>query len=50
MLLRHSLSLEDEAAAVERAVHDAVAAGARTIDLGGTLDSAAMGRAVRDRM
>lgn len=35
MLLRHSLDLPDEAAAVERAVGDALAAGARTPDLGG---------------
>jgi 3-isopropylmalate dehydrogenase len=38
MLLRHSLGLESEAKAVERAVSDAVASGAsaRTRDLGGT--------------
>ncbi|HEV7990568.1 MAG TPA: 3-isopropylmalate dehydrogenase [Gemmatimonadaceae bacterium] len=35
MLLRHSLGLEAEAKAVEKAVFDAVAAGARTKDLGG---------------
>jgi 3-isopropylmalate dehydrogenase len=43
MLLRHSLGLEAEAKAVERAVFDAVAAGARTKDLGGnatTVDAA----------
>ncbi|MEO6526850.1 MAG: 3-isopropylmalate dehydrogenase [Gemmatimonadaceae bacterium] len=36
MLLRHSLGLEAEAKAVERAVFEAVAGGARTKDLGGT--------------
>ncbi|MDB4884268.1 MAG: 3-isopropylmalate dehydrogenase [Gemmatimonadetes bacterium] len=36
MLLRHSLGLEAEAKAVERAVFDAVASGARTRDLGGS--------------
>jgi 3-isopropylmalate dehydrogenase len=38
MLLRHSLGLDAEAKAVERAVSDAVASGAsaRTKDLGGT--------------
>ncbi len=34
LLLRHSLSLESEAAAIERAVERALAAGARTADLG----------------
>lgn len=33
MLLRHSLGLEDEAAAVESAVEGAVAAGVRTADI-----------------
>jgi 3-isopropylmalate dehydrogenase len=37
MLLRHSLGLEAEAKAVERAVFDAVKDGARTKDLGGSL-------------
>jgi 3-isopropylmalate dehydrogenase len=35
MLLRHSLGLEDEARAIERAVERALAEGARTADLGG---------------
>ena len=34
LLLRHSLWLETEASAVERAVERALAAGARTADLG----------------
>jgi 3-isopropylmalate dehydrogenase len=33
MLLRHSLGLETEAAALEKAVERALAAGARTADL-----------------
>jgi 3-isopropylmalate dehydrogenase len=37
MLLRHSLGLEAEAKAVERAVAEAVKDGARTKDLGGEL-------------
>jgi 3-isopropylmalate dehydrogenase len=37
MLLRHSLGLDAEAKAVERAVFDAVKDGARTKDLGGSL-------------
>jgi len=50
MLLRHSLGLEREAAAIEQAVHDAVAEGARTADLGGDLDTNAMGDAIRARL
>ena len=50
MLLRHSLDLEQEARAIERAVHYAIADGARTTDLGGTLDTRAMGAAVRTRL
>jgi len=42
MLLRHSLGLAEEAAQVEAAVEAALAAGARTADLGGTLGTAAM--------
>jgi 3-isopropylmalate dehydrogenase len=37
MMLRHSFKLEKEAEAVERAVHQAVADGARTADIGGKL-------------
>ena len=46
LLLRYSLGLEREAAAVERAVHGAIARGARTVDLGGALGTAAMTDAV----
>jgi 3-isopropylmalate dehydrogenase len=51
LLLRYSLRLEDEAAAVERAVERAIEAGARTGDIAtGThsLSTSAMGRAIRD--
>jgi 3-isopropylmalate dehydrogenase len=48
MLLRHSLGLNEEAAAVERAVERALTQGARTRDLGGErpLSTAGMGDAV----
>ncbi len=46
MLLRHSLDLETEAAAVEAAVDRALAGGARTKDLGGGLSTSGMGQAV----
>ena len=49
MALRHSLGLEEEAAAVEAAVNDVIAAGLRTPDLavgGPTVTTAEMGRAV----
>jgi 3-isopropylmalate dehydrogenase len=37
LLLRHSLRLEQEAAAVERAVDQAIVDGCRTVDVGGTM-------------
>ena len=49
LLLRHSLGLESEARAIERAVEAALARGARTKDLGGErqpLSTAGMGEAV----
>jgi 3-isopropylmalate dehydrogenase len=48
LLLRHSLDLAEEAAAVERAVEAALASGARTKDLGGAnpISTKAMGEAV----
>jgi 3-isopropylmalate dehydrogenase len=48
MLLRHSLGLEREAAAIERAVERALAKGARTRDLGADkpLSTAGMGEAI----
>jgi 3-isopropylmalate dehydrogenase len=50
LLLRHSLGLEREAAAIERAVGRALTAGARTKDLGGELSTSAMGEAVVSRL
>jgi len=46
LLMRHSLALEKEAAAVERAVHGAIARGIRTADLGGALGTAEVTAAV----
>jgi len=46
MLLRHSLSDEASAQRIEKAVAAALAKGARTADLGGTLSTSAMGNAV----
>ena len=46
MLLRHSLGLETEARAVERAVRDAVSDGARTPDLGGNASTEEVATAV----
>ena len=42
MMLRHSLKLEDAASAVEKAVHQTVTDGARTVDLGGKLSTRQM--------
>jgi 3-isopropylmalate dehydrogenase len=50
MLLRHSLGLETEAAAVERAVEAAIEAGSRTRDLGGNLSTSQMGDAISGRI
>jgi 3-isopropylmalate dehydrogenase len=50
MLLRHSLELPAEAAAIEAAVHRAVAEGARTRDLGGTLSTGEMAREILRRL
>jgi 3-isopropylmalate dehydrogenase len=48
MLLRHSLALEPEAAAVEQAVERAIAGGARTADLAkeGSISTKEMGEAI----
>jgi 3-isopropylmalate dehydrogenase len=46
LLLRHSLGLEAEAAAVEAAVERAIEAGARTRDLGGRLSTTEMTDAI----
>jgi 3-isopropylmalate dehydrogenase len=52
MMLRHSLGLEDEARAVERAVDAAITAGARTADMGGRerISTHEMGSAVCERI
>jgi len=42
MMLRHSLKLEVEASAVEKAVYQTVTDGARTVDLGGKLSTRQM--------
>jgi 3-isopropylmalate dehydrogenase len=42
MLLRHSLGLEAEAAAIEKAVDETITAGCRTADLGGKLNTTQM--------
>jgi 3-isopropylmalate dehydrogenase len=46
MMLRHSLGLDDEAAAVEGAVDTVLASGARTADLGGGESTTDIGRKV----
>jgi 3-isopropylmalate dehydrogenase len=48
MMLRHSLALEPEAAAVEQAVERAIAGGARTADLAkeGSISTQEMGVAI----
>ena len=50
MLLRHSLGLETEAAAVEEAVSSAITDGCRTADLGGTISTRAMADEVLRRL
>ncbi|MBK6848346.1 MAG: 3-isopropylmalate dehydrogenase [Proteobacteria bacterium] len=50
LLLRYSLGLEAEARAIETAVERAINEGARTRDLGGTLDTTAMTDAVLARL
>ena len=42
MLLRHSLGLEAEAASIEKAVDQSITDGARTADIGGTLNTRQM--------
>ena len=50
MLLRHSLSMDAAAARIEAAVAAAIAGGARTADLGGTLSTGDMADAVLARL
>jgi len=42
MLLRHSLRLEAEAASIEKAVDESITDGARTVDVGGKLNTRQM--------
>jgi isocitrate/isopropylmalate dehydrogenase len=49
LLFRH-LGWEPEAGSLEAAVAEALATGAKTRDLGGTLGTADMGRAIRERL
>ena len=50
MLLRHSLKLEAEAAAIEKAVEETIANGARTADIGGKLTTRQMADEIIKRM
>ncbi|HAS50369.1 MAG TPA: 3-isopropylmalate dehydrogenase, partial [Gammaproteobacteria bacterium] len=50
MLLRHSLGLETEAAAIEKAVDETITAGACTADLGGTLSTTQMADEIIGRL
>jgi 3-isopropylmalate dehydrogenase len=50
LLLRHSLGLNEEAAAVERAVEQVISDGKRTADLGGSLKTREMGEAIRAQL
>jgi 3-isopropylmalate dehydrogenase len=50
LLLRHSLGLEHEAAAIERAVDRAITDGCRTRDLGGTLTTTSMADEIITRL
>jgi 3-isopropylmalate dehydrogenase len=50
LLLRYSLHLEEEASIVESAVDRAISDGLRTTDLGGSLSTGEMARAVVDRL
>jgi 3-isopropylmalate dehydrogenase len=50
MLLRYSLHLEKEAAAIETAVDQAITHGCRTVDLGGALSTRQMTDEIIDRL
>ena len=50
MMLRHSLKLETEAAAIEKAAYQAVSDGARTVDIGGSLSTQQMANEVIRRL
>jgi 3-isopropylmalate dehydrogenase len=50
LLLRYSLNLEKEAAAVETAVDQAISHGCRTVDLGGSLSTRQMADEIIERL
>jgi 3-isopropylmalate dehydrogenase len=50
MMLRHSFKLEDEAAAIEKAVDAVITNGCRTADLGGTLTTRQMAEEIIQRL
>jgi 3-isopropylmalate dehydrogenase len=50
MLLRHSLGLDTEAAAIEKAVDETITAGARTADIGGKLTTKQMADEIIKRL
>jgi 3-isopropylmalate dehydrogenase len=50
MLLRYSLGLEAEAASIEEAVDEAIAVGARTVDVGGKLKTRQMADEIINRL
>ncbi|MGD8403394.1 MAG: 3-isopropylmalate dehydrogenase [Anaerolineales bacterium] len=50
MLLRHSLGLEAEAASIEAAVDQSITDGARTVDVGGKLDTKQMADEIISRL
>jgi 3-isopropylmalate dehydrogenase len=50
MLLHHSLKLEAEAAAIERAAEQTITEGARTADIGGKLTTRQMADEIIKRM
>jgi 3-isopropylmalate dehydrogenase len=50
MLLRHSLGLEAEAASIEKAVDESITDGARTVDVGGKLNTRQMADEVIARL
>jgi 3-isopropylmalate dehydrogenase len=50
MMLRHSLGLEVEAASIEKAVDKSITDGARTVDVGGKLNTRQMADEIISRL
>ena len=50
MMLRHSLELEAEAASIENAVDEAINWGARTVDVGGKMNTRQMADEIIKRL